>query len=69
MKNRFVPLEKRSKKEKARLARQKRVTWEFAPISRVKESKKIYQRKRLPPEDRFQEQPLYIGLPVRICCR
>lgn len=52
-----VPLEKRSKKEKARLAREKRVTWEFSPVSRVKESKKLYQRKRPLREEDFPERP------------
>lgn len=52
-----VPLEKRSKKEKARWAREKRVTWEFSPVSRVKESKKIYQRKRPFREEDFPERP------------
>ncbi len=52
-----VPLEKQSKKEKARQARERRVTWEFSPVSRVKESKKIYQRKRPLREDDFPERP------------
>lgn len=59
-----VPLEKRSKKEKARLAREKRVTWEFSPVSRVKESKRIYQRKRPLRKEDFPERPfelVYIG--------
>ena len=35
---------KMSKKTQAELNRQKRVTWGFSPVSRVKPSKKIYKR-------------------------
>ena len=38
---------KLSKKERSKLDREKRVTWSFSPVSRVKQSKKVYNRKRL----------------------
>lgn len=37
---------KLSKKAQRELNNQKRVTWDFNPVSRVKQSKKIYSRKR-----------------------
>ena len=42
----MVPKSKMSKKARAKLNKQKRVTWEFSPVSRVKQSGKIYSRKR-----------------------
>jgi len=42
-----VPKNKMSKKAQAELNKQKRVTWEFSPVSRVKQSKKAYNRKKL----------------------
>lgn len=36
---------KMSKKDKKKLDAQKRVTWDFRPVTRIKESKKIYSRK------------------------
>lgn len=38
---------KMSKKAQRELNSQKRVTWAFSPVSRVKQSKKVYNRKRL----------------------
>ena len=43
----MISKSKMSKKERAKLDREKRVTWEFSPITRVKQSKKIYNRKKL----------------------
>jgi len=41
-----VPKNKMSKKAQAELNKQKRVTWDFSPVSRVKQNGKIYNRKR-----------------------
>ena len=43
---RFVPKDKLSKKARKELNRQKRVTWEFSPITKTVESKKVYSRKK-----------------------
>lgn len=40
---------KLSKKAQKKLNAQKRVTWSFSPVSRVKPSKKMYSRKRKEP--------------------
>ena len=53
-----VPLEKLSKKEKARIARERRVTWAFDPVSRIKENKKRDAKKRLYWEENDPMQPL-----------
>jgi len=37
---------KMSKKAKRELNNQRRVTWDFSPVSRIKPSAKIYDRKR-----------------------
>ena len=42
----FIPKEKLSKKARKELDRQKRVTWDFSPVTKTVESKKIYSRKR-----------------------
>lgn len=42
----FIPKEKLSKKARKDLDRQKRVTWDFSPVTKTVESKKIYSRKR-----------------------
>ena len=42
----FTPYQKMSKRQRAALDKQKRNTWEFSPISRVKTSKKLYSRKK-----------------------
>ena len=41
----FVPQEKQSKKRKKTLHAKKRTTWAFSPVTRVKQSKKVYQRR------------------------
>ena len=43
---RFVPKDKLSKKARKELNRQKRVTWEFSPVTITVESKKVYSRKK-----------------------
>lgn len=42
----MVPMKKMSKKAQRELNSQRRVTWAFNPVSRVKTSKKVYDRKR-----------------------
>ena len=42
----FVPKDKLSKKAQKELNRQRRVTWDFSPVTKTVESKKIYSRKR-----------------------
>ncbi len=45
--NRFVPLEKRSKKARRGYYQLMRGSWhEFSPVTRVVPSKKLYQRKK-----------------------
>lgn len=43
---RFVPKDKLSKKAQKELNRQRRVTWEFSPVTKTVDSKKIYSRKK-----------------------
>lgn len=43
---RFVPKDKLSKKARKELNGQKRVTWEFSPVTKTVESKKVYSRKK-----------------------
>ena len=43
---RFVPKEKLSKKAQKELNRQRRTMWDFSPVSRAVDSKKLYNRKR-----------------------
>lgn len=43
---RFVSKDKLSKKARKELNRQKRVTWEFSPVTKTVESKKVYSRKK-----------------------
>jgi len=42
----FVPFEKLSKKEQRRRNAAKRGVWTMSPVTRTKESKKIYSRKK-----------------------
>ncbi len=42
----MVSVAKMSKKAQKQLNSQKRVTWDFSPVSRVKPSAKVYNRKR-----------------------
>jgi hypothetical protein len=43
---RFIPKKKLSKKAQKELNRQRRVTWEFSPVTKTVESRKLYNRKR-----------------------
>lgn len=43
---RFVPKGKMSKKAQKELNRQRRVTWEFSPVTKTVESKKLYKRRK-----------------------
>lgn len=47
----MVPKSKMSKKARAELNKQQRVTWNFSPVSRIKPSAKIYNRKRKDVEE------------------
>ncbi len=42
----FVPKGKLSKKAQKELNRQRRVIWDFSPVTKTVDSKKIYSRKR-----------------------
>ena len=43
---RFVPKKKLSKKAQKEINRRRRVTWEFSPVTKTVESRKVYSRKR-----------------------
>ena len=43
---RFIPRSKLSKKAQKELNRQRRVTWDFSPVTKTVDSRKIYSRKR-----------------------
>lgn len=43
----FVSESKMSKKARKELNRSRRVMWGFSPVARTKESRKVYNRKRL----------------------
>ena len=42
----FVPKDKLSKKARKELNRQRRVTWDFSPVTKTVDSRKLYNRKR-----------------------
>lgn len=42
----FVSKNKLSKKAQKELNRQRRVTWEFSPVTKIVDSRKIYSRKK-----------------------
>ena len=42
----FVSKEKLSKKAQKELNRQRRVTWDFSPVTKTVESKKLYNRRK-----------------------
>ena len=44
---RTISKSKMSKKARRELNIKQRVTWDFSPVSRIKPSKKVYNRKRL----------------------
>jgi hypothetical protein len=43
---RFVPKDKLSKKAQKELNRQRRTMWDFSPVTKTIDSKKLYNRKR-----------------------
>ena len=43
---RFIPKGKLSKKAQKELNRQRRVTWEFSPVTKTVDNRKIYSRKK-----------------------
>lgn len=43
---RFVPKDKLSKKAQKELNRQRRMLWDFSPVSRTVDSRKVYNRKK-----------------------
>ena len=43
---RFVPKDKLSKKAQKELNRQRRTMWDFSPVTKTVDSKKLYNRKR-----------------------
>ena len=43
---RFIPKEKLSKKAQKELNRQRRTTWDFSPVTKTVESRKLYNRKK-----------------------
>lgn len=51
MRKKQVPHAKMSKKEKLQAAKQRRVSWAFSPVSRVKQSKKTYKRSKAQPQE------------------
>ena len=42
----FIPTGKLSKKAQKELNRQRRVTWNFSPVTKTVDSRKIYSRKK-----------------------
>ncbi len=42
----FIPKDKMSKKARKEIDRQRRVTWDFCPVTKTVESKKRYSRKK-----------------------
>ena len=42
----FIPKVKLSKKAQKELNRQRRVTWDFSPVTKTVDSRKIYSRKK-----------------------
>lgn len=43
----MIPYNKMSKKQKAEYNKSKRTTWNFKPITRIKPSAKVYNRKKV----------------------
>ena len=51
---RFIPREKLSKKARKELNRQRRVVWEFSPVTKAVENRKLYNRKKS-SHDRYED--------------
>ncbi len=58
---RFVPKDKLSKKAQKELNRQRRVTWDFSPVTKTVDSKKFYNRKRN-ARDRYDDYGASVSL-------
>lgn len=54
MNKKTTPVSKMSKKDKQKIHAKQRVTWSFSPVSRVKQSKKVYKRSKM--KRHFEEQ-------------
>ena len=50
----FVPKEKLGKKARKELSRRRRTMWNFSPVSRTVDSKKLYNRRRK-TRDRYDD--------------
>jgi hypothetical protein len=50
----FIPKDKLSKKAQKELNRQRRTMWNFSPVSRTVDSKKLYNRKKR-ARDRYDD--------------
>ena len=50
----FVPKKKLSKKAQKELNRQRRRMWDFSPVTKTVESRKVYNRKRN-ARDRYED--------------
>ena len=50
----FVPKDKLSKKARKELNRQRRKTWEFSPVTRTVDSRKVYNRRKH-SHDRYED--------------
>ena len=59
---RFIPREKLSKKARKELNRQRRVVWEFSPVTKAVENRKLYNRKKS-SHDRYEDY----GMEVFYC--
>ena len=58
---RFVPKDKLSKKAQKELNRQRRVTWDFSPVTKTVDSRKLYNRKRN-ARDRYDDYGASVSL-------
>lgn len=57
----FVPKDKLSKKAQKELNRQRRTMWEFSPVTKTVDSKKLYNRKRN-ARDRYDDDGASVSL-------
>ena len=61
----FVPKNKLSKKAQKELNRRRRVMWEFSPVTKTVESKKVYSRKKnAHVRDDYGMSDFHISLPA-----
>lgn len=61
----FIPKDKLSKKAKKELNRQRRKTWEFSPVTKTVESRKLYNRKRNTHDRQEDDYGMGVFLSVR----